>query len=101
MKNLIEKYSPYFSFEGKANRSEYWGISIISYVLALPALFFAGILGGLLIIWTLLSTTARRCRDAGINPWFSATILFPWLAIVAVIVFGCLKTEKEKNEHHY
>jgi uncharacterized membrane protein YhaH (DUF805 family) len=63
-------------------------------VLALPALFFAGILGGLIIVWTLLSTTARRCRDAGINPWFSATILIPWIAVIAVIVFGCLKTEK-------
>lgn len=101
MKNLIEKYSPYFSFDGKATRSEYWGISIICYLLALPALFFAGILGGLIIIWTLLSTTARRCRDAGINTWFSATILIPWVAVIAVIVLGCLNTEKEKDEHYY
>lgn len=98
MKNIIEKYSPYFSFEGKATRSEYWGISIICYLLALPALFFAGILGGLIIIWTLLSTTARRCRDARINPWFSATILIPWVAVVAVIVFGCLSSEKENGK---
>jgi uncharacterized membrane protein YhaH (DUF805 family) len=97
----IEKYKKYFSLEGKATRSEYWGISIICYVLALPALFFAGILGGLIIIWTLLSTTARRCRDAGINPWFSTTILLPWIAVIAVIVFGCLKTEKKEYEHQY
>jgi uncharacterized membrane protein YhaH (DUF805 family) len=94
----IEKYKKYFVFEGKATRSEYWGVSLICYVLALPALFFAGILGGMIIIWTLLCTTARRCRDAGINPWFSATILIPWIAIIAVVVFGCLKTEKE-DEH--
>lgn len=95
----IEKYKKYFVLDGKASRSEYWGISIICYVLALPALFFAGILGGSIIIWTLLSTTARRCRDAGINPWFSATILIPWIAVVAVIVFGCLKTEKKEDEY--
>ncbi len=99
MIDVIEKYKKYFVFDGKASRSEYWGISIICYVLVLPALFFAGILGGLIIIWTLLSTTARRCRDAGINPWFSATILIPWIAVIAVIVFGCLKTEKS-DEHH-
>jgi uncharacterized membrane protein YhaH (DUF805 family) len=97
--DVIEKYKKYFVFDGKASRSEYWGISIICYVLVLPALFFAGILGGLIIIWTLLSTTARRCRDAGINPWFSATILIPWIAVIAVIVFGCLKTEK--SDEHY
>ena len=99
--NTLEKYKKYFVLDGKASRSEYWGISLICYVLVLPALFFAGILGGLIIIWTLLSTTARRCRDAGINPWFSATILIPWIAIVAVIVFGCLKTEKKEDEHLY
>jgi uncharacterized membrane protein YhaH (DUF805 family) len=98
MLSKIEKYKKYFVLDGKASRSEYWGVSLICYVLALPALFFAGMLGGLAIVWTLLSTTARRCRDAGINPWFSATILIPWIAIIAVIVFGCLKTEKE-NEH--
>jgi uncharacterized membrane protein YhaH (DUF805 family) len=95
--NKIEKYKKYFAFDGKASRSEYWGVSLICYVLALPALFFAGILGGLAIVWTLLSTTARRCRDAGINPWFSATILIPWIAVIAVIVFGCLKTENENE----
>ena len=94
----IEKYKKYFVFDGNATRSEYWGVSLICYVLALPALFFAGILGGLIIIWTLLSTTARRCRDAGINPWFSATILIPWIAVIAVIVFGCLPSE-QKDEH--
>jgi uncharacterized membrane protein YhaH (DUF805 family) len=91
----MENYKKYFYFDGTATRSEYWGISLICYVLAIPALFFAGILGGLAIVWTLLSTTARRCRDAGINPWFSATILIPWIAVIAVVVFGCLKTEKK------
>jgi uncharacterized membrane protein YhaH (DUF805 family) len=99
--NKIEKYKKYFVLDGKASRSEYWGISLICYVLALPALFFAGILGGLAIVWTLLSTTTRRCRDAGINPWFSATILVPWIAVVAVIVFGCLPSEKKIDEHQY
>ena len=36
----IEKYKKYFVLDGKASRSEYWGVSLICYVLALPALFF-------------------------------------------------------------
>lgn len=91
----MEKYLKYISFDGTASRSEYWGISIICYVLAVPMLFLAGILGAAAIVWTLLSTTARRCRDAGINPWFAATVLIPWIAVIAVIVFGCLRTEKK------
>jgi uncharacterized membrane protein YhaH (DUF805 family) len=106
---VINKIEKYFFFTGNATRSEYWGVNIISYLLLIPILIvgiiftFGGLLGsvvgGLLILvgvvalsWAVLATTARRCRDAGINPWFAGTILIPWLAIIPFIVFGCLKS---------
>jgi len=110
--NLIQKYSKYFLFTGTATRSEYWGISILSYLLLMAVclvgflLTFSGILGsiiGLLLIlaglvlsgWASLSTVTRRCRDAGINPWFTLAIFIPWFGFVPWIVFGCLKTDKK------
>ena len=113
---MIEKIEKYFTFTGKATRSEYWGVNIISYLLLLPVLIIGAVftmggligsvVGGLLILagvialsWAVLATTARRCRDAGINPWFAGTIVIPWFAIIPFIVFGCLKTEKS-DEHH-
>ena len=114
----MEKYLKYLSFEGRATRSEYWGVYIISYLLLLPVLLvgavltmagmFGSIVGGLLMLagvvvltWCILATAARRCRDAGISPWFAGTILIPWLTLIPFIVFGCLKTESKEDEHHY
>lgn len=112
----MENYKKYFEFNGRATRSEYWGVNIISY-LSLMVISMIGIMltflgvigaifGGLLILggvvaltWCVLATTARRCRDAGINPWFAGTVLIPYIAVVPWIVFGCLQTEKI-DEHN-
>jgi len=93
----------YFSFSGRATRSEYWGVMCLSTVLAciiiLLAAFsaFNSVLGGLLIIGTImasiiaqLSTTIRRLRDAEINPWFCLAVFIPYVGLVAFILFGCL-----------
>ena len=111
---MINKIEKYFAFTGTASRSEYWGVNIISYLLLLPILIVGkiftmgglvgSVVGGLLIVggvialaWAVLATTARRCRDAGINPWFAGTILIPWFALIPFIVFGCLKPDPDKN----
>lgn len=111
----MEKYLKYLSFDGKATRSEYWGVNIISYLLLIPVvllglLFTLGgimgaVMGGLVILagvvgltWVVIATSVRRCRDIGINVWFALSIFIPWFGFIPWIVFGCLSTEKE-NEH--
>lgn len=107
-------FKPYFSFDGLASRSEYWAVNVISYVaLMLAALISAlcimsGILGmisGVVFMlassvalgWLVFAVSARRCRDAGISPWFTLTLLIPYIAIVPFIVFGCLKSETKSE----
>jgi len=101
----------YFYFTGFATRSEYWAVQL----LALPIMLFLALLAAgfatmgtsgviasgvfliLMVIgisWLVLATTARRCRDAGINPWFTLALFIPYFSIVPWIVFGCLATEK-------
>lgn len=110
----MEQYKKYLSFEGRATRSEYWAVNIISYlglilvglisVLIIMSGLFGAIIASLLFLlsgvvfaWVILSTTARRCRDAGINPWFTCAVFVPYIAVIPWIVFGCLKTEKEND----
>jgi uncharacterized membrane protein YhaH (DUF805 family) len=41
----------------------------------------------------IIAVTIRRCRDIGINPWFTLALAVPYLGIIPFVVFGCLKSE--------
>jgi uncharacterized membrane protein YhaH (DUF805 family) len=102
----------YLDFRRMAKRSEYWGVLIISWILAallsvitISFMILDGIfillgtlilLGGLgLLIWVILAVTASRCRDAGINPWWTAASILPYIGFVVMIVVGCLPSKIE------
>jgi uncharacterized membrane protein YhaH (DUF805 family) len=106
-KNNMEKY---FSFSNLATRSEYWAVLIIT--------FFAGMFGGfigaaimglgsnvalafgavlllavvVLGTWVAIATTVRRCRDAGINVWWTLAACVPYVGWIVAIVIGVLPT---------
>ena len=105
----------YFKFDGVATRSEYWGVMIIATLLAFVFALFGGfalgfggsagsvlgtIFGGLVLlativasVWVSIATGVRRCRDAGINVWWTAGVYVPYIGWIVAIVIGCLKTE--------
>lgn len=100
----------YLDFSRLATRSEYWGVLIISWILTIILSIvtvavmiidgFFVLLGALImlvgfvvLIWAMLATTVSRCRDAGINPWWTAASLIPYIGFVVMIVVGCLDTK--------
>lgn len=113
----------YFSFEGKASRQEYWAVMIILWAAAFAVglgfginlmatasaesvsgigasvLLFVVLLG--VAIWVDFATTARRCRDAGISPWWTLVLIpanfMAFVGIIALVVFGVLPP-KETTE---
>lgn len=104
----------YLDFSRTASRSEYWGTLIISWLLAavlsvvtivimiLESVFvFLGaiilLVGFVLVIWAILATTASRCRDAGINPWWTAATVIPYIGFVVMIVVGCISSRQNNN----
>jgi uncharacterized membrane protein YhaH (DUF805 family) len=104
----------YLEWGRLASRSEYWAVLIISWVLAAvvaivgtvmmvaDGLFMVTgilliILGLILVIWAMLATTASRCRDAGINPWWTLATMLPYIGFVVMIVVGCLATKSPSN----
>ncbi len=106
----------YFSFKGYSNRSEYWGVILLSTLVALllvivgalfltinamiPVGFVLLIVTGIGAAWIQLATIARRCRDIGINPWFTLTVYIPYVSIIIMIVFGCIASEKKEDGHY-
>jgi uncharacterized membrane protein YhaH (DUF805 family) len=109
---MIDK--KYFDFAGLATRSEYWGVTVVNFLVMMVVVLIgvviamagsvAAFIGGLVIIaaciagtWVGYAVIARRCRDAGINPWFTLTVLIPYIGFIAFIVFGCLSTVKPEE----
>jgi uncharacterized membrane protein YhaH (DUF805 family) len=100
----------YFRFDGLATRSEYWGVYILAFILLVILLITGTVLigageslelAGILVlvgsiianVWLTLSVTVRRCRDAGINPWWTAACYVPYLGVIPWIIIGCLKAD--------
>ena len=38
------------------------------------------------LTWLVFAVTVRRCRDIGISPWFTLSLLIPYIAIIPFIV---------------
>lgn len=107
----------YFRFNGLATRSEYWAVYLINFaaflVLLLTGVIFYGIgesmdsvipmlIGGLILVislvgpcWVAIATTVRRCKDAGINPWWTLATLIPYINLIPWIVIGVLPSDKK------
>lgn len=103
----------YFKFNGSSTRSEYWGVNIVggicAFILAMFGTIITGassstfgvIVGALILIatfvaaiWLSVATAVRRCRDAGLNPWWAAAVCIPYLGWIVFVVLGCLKTDE-------
>ena len=101
LQSVFMQLSTYLSFQGKARRSEYWAIYLISTACTIPALLVAAVLlisFACLMTLIAIATVVRRCNDIGISPWFTLTLLIPYVNFITFIVFGCLASEKENSD---
>ena len=97
--------SKYFNFKNPASRQQFWGVMVVGHIVlfilaaVLVALAASGptgeIIGGLGLfvagiayVWAMLATCVRRCRDSGLNPWWSAAVLLPYIGYIVLIVIG-------------
>jgi len=92
----------YFSFEGRATRSEYWAMILIAMVGGVAGMMFleAAPLVALVVLvavlWYQVATTVKRIRDTGNNVWWILTLFIPFVALIATIAFGVIATASEE-----
>ena len=96
----------YFNFNGKANRFEFWVI-IVSAIAILSinnatqdmwltnGLAFIPLIFTVILAWLIISTGARRCRSAGLNPYLSALMVVPLIGFIAMLVLGIIKPKED------
>ena len=102
----------YFSFLGKATRSEFWATNLIvifaGWIALVGMLIFSGavaigseVVGGLFVLssfaawlvgslWLILAVGVRRCRDADISVFWVIPLMLPVLFVIMTIILGVL-----------
>lgn len=110
MTDSIKQTSPeegtlkkYFTVEGRASRSEYWAMVIITLIVTVTSLtllatdvslfMVIGFVAILTIVWYSIATTVRRLNDCGLSAWWIIASFIPWVNTVFTIVIGCLKSK--------
>ena len=92
-----------FNFNGTCDRYEYWLVWILGcvfYVFAL-SLFATGVVGvfiGLILCVLMflqqMATSVCRIRATGQNVMWILAYFLPYIGVITLIVFGCLKSKK-------
>lgn len=104
----------YFSFLGKATRSEFWAVNLIvifgGWIALIGFLVFSAgvalaneLVGGFFVLssfaawfigclWLLLAVAVRRCRDADISVFWVIPLVLPIMFVIMTIVLGVLPT---------
>lgn len=109
---MIEIFKKYSSFERVASRSEYWGVLLSLFGIAIGAILVASVLTVLFggfgafismfalfaiavgCFWITIATCVARCKDAGINPWFTLACFIPYIGTIVSVALGCINTKK-------
>lgn len=108
----------YFSFLGKATRSEFWATNLIvifaGWIVLIALLIFSAMFAiiseifvGMMVIisfvgwfvaciWLLLAVGVKRCRDADISVFWIIPLILPVTFVIMTIVLGVLPTVDKK-----
>jgi len=103
---LTENYA---NFNGRARRKEYWGFTLINFIISMV---ITGILGAISIdlinfgyIYSLavfipgLAVSVRRLHDIGKSGWWLLIAFIPLIGAILLIVWMCTDSDAGANEY--
>lgn len=103
---VTNSFKSNFSAQGTAARSQYWGTIIISWFAVGfgivmtesggPLVALLGLAVLVACIWCLIAVTIKRCRDAGLTPWWTVGTVIPLIGWIVAIALGVVKTSEKE-----
>lgn len=111
VKNVL--LNNYFSFNGRASRSEYWWWILAQFTILIPLSFLDGLVFGwgyndpmwfsdifiLAMILPSFSVLVRRLHDIGRSGWWYFIAIVPCVGIIILIVFLIMDGEPHPNAY--
>jgi len=105
-------YRKYFTFKGRASRSEYWWCFVAAFLFAWPLLLaetkegtwftilsFIYFMLTLSVVMPLLSAWTRRMHDVGKSGWSWLFILIPVVGVILVLRWTTKEGSPETNKY--
>lgn len=87
-------FTKYFTFSGRASRSEYWFFALLGFIIGLiPGLNLLG----LVLFIPSLAVTVRRLHDTDRSGWWMLLALIPLIGGIVLLVFMCLEGTRGPN----
>lgn len=93
-------FKKYATFQGRANRSEYWFFYLFNVLVCFLA--WIPILGWLImlaIIIPTISVAVRRLHDIGKSGWWYFICLIPLVGFIWLILLFCQPSQEGENEY--
>lgn len=91
-------FAKYATFEGRAQRSEFWYFTLFNWVFQLPLMVIdatlgtpLGIIGFLITLLPSIGVAVRRLHDIDRSGWWYLVLLIPLVGIVLFIIWACTK----------
>ena len=89
---LFTAITKYATFDGTADRKEYWGFVLLATILGAMSVFDpSGILYAIILLALILpglAVSARRLRSFNWNPWLAVLTIIPMVNIIMFFIIG-------------
>jgi uncharacterized membrane protein YhaH (DUF805 family) len=89
---LFTAITKYATFDGTADRKEYWGLILLGVILVVLSAFDpSGVLYAIVLLALVLpslAVSARRLRSFNWNPWLTVLTIVPMVNVIMLLILG-------------
>ena len=104
---VIKALQPYFNFEGRARRSEYWWFVLANFCASIVLSFLGNLINfpwlttilSLALLIPSLGLTARRLHDIGKSGWVMLISIIPIVGAILLIIWCAKDGDPQPNQY--
>ncbi|MBQ2484092.1 MAG: DUF805 domain-containing protein [Muribaculaceae bacterium] len=104
---VIKALQPYFNFEGRARRSEYWWFVLANFCASIVLSFLGNLINfpwlttilSLALLIPSLGLTARRLHDIGKSGWLMLISIIPIVGAILLIIWCAKDGDPQPNQY--
>lgn len=104
---VIKALQPYFNFEGRARRSEYWWFVLANFCASIVLSFLGNLINfpwlttilSLALLIPSLGLTARRLHDIGKSGWMMLISIIPIVGAILLIIWCAKDGDPQPNQY--